>query len=238
MRTIGWILLGALSAPVMGQAPELEGMGDVSLAQGQFELAKAYYKQALMESPRDEALWLKLERALEAYYQEVFAQSAGLTSPGGQPRAFAPLLREETPAPEPAARKEPALKSPEEVVRLTRPVRPGKELLIAGPGGDEPVIIRGNNYEIDQIRFTIDRADVLHVRGRVENVSTADLRDPRVFVHLYDSNNNQWATGFSDVQPGPRTLFPGKVREFEVKFPSASRNLVGGFRIRLLTAGS
>src|SRR5687767_10746601 len=79
MKLAGWVLICVSAAPGLGQGTpqELEGMGDISMAQGQHELAKAYYKQALMADPRDEALWLKLERAMEAYHEAVFVRDGG-----------------------------------------------------------------------------------------------------------------------------------------------------------------
>jgi len=92
------------------------------------------------------------------------------------------------------------------------------------------VVIGTATYELSKIKFHVDRQGSLHISGQANNLSDRDFRNPRVYVHLYDTNLVQWALKYGSMVRSSSVLFRSHAAEFDVSFPAFSRT-VGAYRI-------
>jgi hypothetical protein len=139
-----------------------------------------------------------------------------------------------TPEPTPPAPAEPLYRSPSELIYLSRPVRAGDTTAVqGGEDGGQQIFVRTPIYEIFDISFQVDPNGSLHVKGKVKNVSAErDLRNPQVFVSLYDKGGVQIAIKPVRLLNVSAVLFRGDVGEFDAAFP-AFKLTVGAYRVSL-----
>lgn len=292
-----FLLLLASGAACAQKVDDLEKEGDRLMELGQFELAKNFYKQGLKQNPQIERLWVKLERAMEGYYELVFtgkgprgsspssikgprlfpagagtapaasgaSTDAMLGALGGAETTLPPGAGDEagdpgetgappddgggsgaeetgevaavatpTPAPTPTAPAAPeiALRSPEEIIYVERPIRAGDTSPVQGREEGLPVVVQTAAYEVKDIRFRVDSKSTLHVTGEVKNVSDLDFRNPRVFLHLYDARLVQWILKVERLSNSPSVLFRGRTGKFDIPV-TGFNNTVGAFRVYL-----
>lgn len=149
---------------------------------------------------------------------------------------------EPAPAPEPSPEPTPApaggsdtlYRSPSELIYLSRPIRSGDTTTVMGAeDGGQQITVRTPAYEIADIQFQVDGGGSLHVRGRVKNLSSdRDMRNPSVYVALYDKLGIQIALKPVRLSNVGAVLFRGDTGEFDAAFPRFNTT-VGAYRVSL-----
>ncbi len=240
------LLISAFGPALAGESSDL---ADAFALQGNLDEALKYYRRALGETPADSALW---ERYDETLLKSLLARGVVLSpllqpppSQSAAPAATAPAPDPGTsnpPAPRqllpsiggarrsgsvaPAA-AEPPVKDVARVYRPAERVPLGDEV-----DPDQETIIDGGRFEVSSVMVEHNSRGSVRVRGKLQNKSRKPMNYPRVYVSIYDRQDQMQGRTAGYLARGTYFLPAGASEVFEVNFPTY-RGPVGAYAVEI-----
>ncbi|MBI2942955.1 MAG: hypothetical protein HYY25_02035 [Candidatus Wallbacteria bacterium] len=254
MRPLSLAVLLAIGGGVgLAAAGEYEDLGDKFYQKSRFDHAVRWYRKAISGTAPRDALWAKYDAAVKALLLQ-----SGEVRPAGKPpnsepdsamttsvdpvapaTASAPEAPPQpppgdTPVPAAAEPPPPTPAQPEEPESIS--YRPGERVTLNDPTSPAtplpPGVVDGGNFRVDSVSVDYNASGAVVVRGRLTNTGDGFLHYPRVYVSIFDKQDQLRGRNANSLSRGTTNLGPQQSEEFAIAFPTY-RGPVGAYSVEM-----
>lgn len=254
MRPLSLAILLAIGGGArLAAAGEYEDLGDKFFQKSRYDHAVRWYRKAISGTAPRDALWAKYDAALKAHLlqsgevlpagkpQDSEPKSAATTSADPVATATAPTYEPapqpppgDTPTPAGAEPPSPAPAQPEEPESIS--YRPGERVTLNDPTSPAtplpPGVVDGGNFRVESVSVDYNASGAVVVRGRLTNTGDGFLHYPRVYVSIFDKQDQLRGRNANSLSRGTTNLGPHQSEEFAVAFPTY-RGPVGAYSVEM-----